>query len=149
MPMSLHPSYERAVVFDTNAYRYLTSGLSSTQAHAKARILRRLEREAGCFVLANPIVVGELLAHVADPVDLGRPHCLAAAVALGEHARLTDGADGGIGLVADSFSTVCWTLFNRPPLALKEMLERLGSLVTHVANTRRTSPIPQRRRISS
>ncbi len=130
--MSNPSSFERTVVLDTNAYRIFTGGLSLDGSRKAARRLRALEQAAGCRVLANPITVWELLAHLADPADRGYSYCLHALIALGEHTALPGSSEGGIGMLADSFSTVCKTLFDQPPVALQQALGNLGSLVTHV-----------------
>lgn len=80
------PEVRKVIIFDANAYRNLTFGLSLNESRAKAKRLRAKEKSAGCAVLAHPIVIWELLSHLVDSTDPGYTHCLHAMVALGEHS---------------------------------------------------------------
>jgi hypothetical protein len=125
-------SAQRIAIFDTNAYRELTFGLSLDSARTKTHRLCHLEEAAGWSVLAHPIVVWELVAHLEDITDKAYDHCLKALVALGEHAASRERRDGSINLIADAFSTVCHELFGKLPPGYHQGLLNLGSLVTHV-----------------
>src|SRR5213592_4106379 len=105
----------RVIIFDTNAYRILSRGLTLDDAHAKAAQLRQCEQTTGVFVFASPVVVWELITHLADPADPARPDCLNAIVMLGGHALSPGASNVGISLFADSESTVCRELFRRIP----------------------------------
>lgn len=126
------PSATRVIIFDTNAYRNLTSGLSLGESRAKAISLREHEMDSGCTVLAHPIVIWELLSHLVDSADPGYSRCLHALVALGEHASSRKRLDGGIDIIADALLTVCRELFGRLPLGYEQGLQNLGSLVTYI-----------------
>ena len=76
---------QRFAIYDTNAYREFTFGLSLDGARIKTDRLCQLEQAAGWSVLAHPIVVWELVAHLEDTADKAYDHCLKASVALGEH----------------------------------------------------------------
>lgn len=123
---------KKTIIFDTNAYRVLTFGLSLKDARNKALQLRQLEHRSGHSALAHPIVVWELLAHLVDSSDPAFNHCLNALVALGEHTVSREEPDGGICLIAEALSTVCHELFGRLPHGYQQGLENLGSLVTHI-----------------
>jgi hypothetical protein len=123
---------KKVVIFDTNAYRSLTFGLSLEESRAKAISLRANEKHVGCSVLAHPIVIWELLSHLVDSADPGYPHCMHALVALGEHASSRNRQDGGIDIIADALSTVCRELFGRLPPGYEQGLQNLGSLVTYI-----------------
>jgi hypothetical protein len=79
------PGTRQIVIFDTNAYRELTFGLSLNDARNKSFQLRQLEVNSGHFALANPVVIWELVAHLADPTDPAYANCLSGMVALAEH----------------------------------------------------------------
>ena len=124
---------KRVVIFDTNAYRVFAHGSTLEDVQAKAKQLRGREQQAGVFVLASPIVVWELVAHLADPADPALPHCLNAIVALAEHALSPIASDGGICLFADSESTICWELFHHKPPVNEAVNQNIGSLVTYIS----------------
>ena len=120
-------------IFDTNAYRVLTHGLTPDQARAKARELRQAEDRVGRAALTHPIVVWELVTHLANPADPAYGDCLAALVALGEHTASRVSNDGGVCMVPDASATVNDALFNRLPPGYERSLENIGTLVTYVA----------------
>lgn len=60
------------IVFDTNVYRRRAGRLSHIHIVERARQLRECESAKGIRALASPVVMLELLAHVADESD---PHC--------------------------------------------------------------------------
>ena len=123
---------KRAIIFDTNAYRVLSHGLTFNDVRAKALQLRGCEQKAGVFVLGSPVVAWELITHLADPADPALPHCLNAIVMLGGHALSPDTANGGVCLFADSESTVCRELFRRLPPRYEAGIQTLGSLITYI-----------------
>lgn len=122
------------VIFDTNAYRYLTSDLSLTEARTQALRLRALERNAGVFALASPIVIWELIGHLGDSSDPAYSRCLNALVALAEHTWSPFDPNAGVCLFADPTSTVCRELFHTvPPIALKN-IQHLSLMAAYVRN---------------
>lgn len=123
---------KKVIIFDTNAYRNLTYGLSLSEARAKAVFLREKESASENAVLAHPIVIWELLTHLCDSEDPAYDACLAAMVALGEHASSRKKLDGSINLMSDALSTACRELFGRLPAGYEQGLQNLGSLVTHI-----------------
>jgi hypothetical protein len=124
---------KRIVIFDTNAYRVFAHGSTIEDVRTKAKQLRSCEQQAGVFVLASPIVVWELVAHLADPADPALPHCLNAIIALAEHALSPIASDGGICVFADSESTICWELFRRELPENVAVNQNIGSLVTYIS----------------
>lgn len=125
-------SVQRIAIFDTNAYRELTFGLSLDAVRNKTHELCRLEVAAGWSILAHPIVVWEMVAHLEDTADKAYDHCLKALVALGEHTASRERQDGSINLIADALSTVCRELFGKLPSGYEQGLQNLGSFVTYV-----------------
>jgi hypothetical protein len=131
LPLLAVPDGAKSVaVFDTNAYRNLSFGLSLADARARAVRLRELERAAGAAALASPIVIWELLAHLADTADPAYSHCVNALVALGEHTRERGG--GGICMALDSEWVVCHTLFDKEPAGASANVSNLAALTNHV-----------------
>ena len=126
------PNLKKMIIFDTNAYRILTSDLSLEDSRVKAIKLREREKNTGYSVLAHPIVIWELLSHLTDSGNPGYSRCLNALVALGEHASSRNRTDGGINMIADALSTVCRELFGRLPPGYEQGLQNLGSLVTYI-----------------
>jgi hypothetical protein len=126
------PNLSKVIIFDTNAYRNFTSGLSLADSRAKAVKLRDHEKKAGVAVLAHPIAIWELLTHLVDETDPAYSYCLHALVALGEHAASRSRMDGGIDIIADALSTVCRELFGRLPPGYEQGLQNLGTLVTYI-----------------
>jgi hypothetical protein len=130
LPLLTIPNGTKSIgVFDTNAYRNLCFGLSLADARARAVRLRELERAAGAAALASPIVIWELLAHLADPADPAYSHCLNALAALGEHTREPS---GGICMALDSEWVVCHTLFDKEPPGASANASNLAALANHV-----------------
>lgn len=117
------------VVFDTNGYRDLVFGISTDAARAKGRRLKICEAKLNIVALAHPIVMWELLAHLAVPTDPAYENCRNALVAAGEHVMAPN---GGTPQIADSTATVCNELFERLPPGYEAGLESLGTYVTHV-----------------
>jgi hypothetical protein len=121
----------RVVIFDTNAYRVMTAKTSLADCRAKVLRLRQCEQGSGVFVLASPTVIWELIAHLDDPNDPAREHCLISLVVLGEHALDPAKPDGGISLFPDADSTVCRELFHALPPNHEQGIQNLGSLVKY------------------
>ena len=120
----------RVAVFDTNAYRNFTWGLSLEEARARSIQLRELEQGIGEMAFASPLVVWELLAHLADPTDPGYTHCLHAVVALGEHTR--EPHTGGIAMTMDSEWVVCHCLFGKGPDGAEANVSNLAGTACYV-----------------
>lgn len=133
-------------IFDTNAYRRFTFGKSLDKSRDKAVSLREAEGRSKYQSLAHPIVIWELLTHLADPADEDYNACLNALVALGVHAASREEPRDAVCMIADAFATVCRALFNRLPSGYEEGLKNLGSLVTHIVKNAPdlSDPVAQR-----
>jgi hypothetical protein len=123
-PAGLPPGTKRVVTFDTNAYRNLNRN--------KVRDLRQREREAGVFALANPIVIQELAAHVADEQDKDYRHCVSALAKLAEHTWSPHHPETGLCLLPDSQTTVCRRLFHVIPEYKPEIIQGLAMLARRI-----------------
>jgi hypothetical protein len=117
------------VVFDTNAYRYLTEGCDWETSKAKTIKLRDVEKAAGVMALANPFVIWELIAHLADETDPHYSLCLNALASLAEH---TCQEDGGLRRIEDSESAVCRQLFQLTLSIAEQNSNNLSQLAGHV-----------------
>ncbi len=126
------PGTKRIIIFDTNAYRELTFGLSLNDARAKALQLRQLEQSVGTFVLANPIVIWELIGHLGATSDPAYRYCLNALVALAEHTWSPGDPNRGICLFSDAESTVCRELFHTVPPSAEANVQNLSKLAAYV-----------------
>lgn len=73
------------VIFDTNAYRYLTRGISFSDIDAYMVDVKNREKANGIKALFSPIVAKELLAHIADVNDSAFDKCLRANKAMYLH----------------------------------------------------------------
>lgn len=122
----------RIVIFDTNAYRNLTFGLSAEQAKAIARQLADAELAAGIKALVNPFVIWELVAHLADSNDPAYIYCMNAVVSLVEHTRLLSDTEGGVCRIADGETEICRQLFRRLPPNAEENSANLSKLASYV-----------------
>jgi len=125
----------RIVIFDTNAYRTIAGRQAAPQMRLKGQRLRVSERSNGNLPLAQPVVIWELLSHLADPTDEHFAACLASVVVLGEHCR--DETSCTISQFADAQLTVCRELFGIVP-ALE--LERMHQLQQHADHICRNAP---------
>lgn len=122
----------RLTIFDTNAYRELTFGLSLEDARAEAVAIRQMESRQGVLALASPIVIWELASHLADTTDPAYAHCQNALVALAEHTRSSDAHNPGICMALDSEWVVCDALFQKTPQGAEQNSSNLAKLANHV-----------------
>ena len=74
------------VIFDTNAYRYLVADIDFDQVEKAITKLKAKEAKNKIQTLISPIVVKELLAHLADKNDPSFEKCLKANKALYLHS---------------------------------------------------------------
>lgn len=121
---------KKITVFDTNAYRVLTRDVTLEEARARAIRLRELGRAAGETALASPLVVWELLTHLADQSDHAYENCLSALVALGEHTR--EPQTGGITMALDSEWAICHHLFGKAPAGAEANVTNLARIACYI-----------------
>ena len=122
----------RIVVFDTNAYRNLTFGLTTDDSRKVARRLADEELASGTKALVNPFVIWELVAHLADSSDPAYENCMNSVVALVEHTRLPKDDSGGVCRAADGETEICRLLFNRIPPIAEQNCANLSKLASYV-----------------
>ncbi|RYX80066.1 hypothetical protein EON73_05785, partial [bacterium] len=73
------------VVFDTNAYRTLTYGLTEFEVKAKFKAIKEAESKKDIRPILSHVTGMELLAHLADLCDPGFGPCKIASIAAGYH----------------------------------------------------------------
>src|SRR3954447_13800573 len=98
------------VVFDTNAYRECAHGLIPAAAEQEIMKLRAHEDKVGAKAIASPYVIGELLAHLADPNDPAYADCLGAICGLQRHCE-EDATAGVIRVLGDVESQLVQHLY--------------------------------------
>lgn len=117
------------VIFDTNAYRYLTQGKSFDQVEKTIRKFKEKEAEKGIVALMNSIVVEELLAHVAEPSDSSHEICVNALKGLYLHC----GNNESFSMFPDIDVLIAKLLFNYEMPERVEQQETLGHLAYLIA----------------
>ena len=122
----------QVVIFDTNGYRNLTFGLKTDQSRKIARELADAELARGTKALANPFVIWELVAHLADSDDPAYENCMNSLVALVEHTRLPADNLGGVCRAADGETEICRQLFNQIPPIAEQNCANLCKLASYV-----------------
>lgn len=131
----------RIAIFDTNAYRVLSYDLSLTETKDKTARIIECERNEHVLSLANPYVIWELLAHLADENDSAYEQCLNALVALSEHSS-SDEDNGALRLFADTGSTICLELFGQHLPSLEQTSLQLSQIALYVKNHAPVLPDP-------
>lgn len=111
------------VLFDNNAYRYLSRDESDVP-HLVDRI-RATEASHGIQARVCPIVLQELLASAGGPNDDGRRYACAAVSAMLRHCR---NSAGDLEHFADPESVICGVLFGEVPTGKIVSIQELGSL---------------------
>ncbi len=122
----------RIVVFDTNAYRNLTFGLTTEESRRIARKLADAEHAQGTKALANPFVIWELVSHLANSSDPAYQNCMNAVVAMVEHTRQPMDFLGGICRIVDGETEICRQLFNRIPPLAEQNCANLSQLASYI-----------------
>jgi hypothetical protein len=119
------------VVFDTNFYR--------KTSRADFEMLLAREREHSILAMANPLVVQEILSHVADTRDKDFAHSLAAIRKLRRHVVDYDGSVYRAQLVAPSDEIAASLFFNRRLPGREDFPDLLGRLISEVAEAKSPS----------
>jgi hypothetical protein len=117
------------VIFDTNAYRYLTRGIPFSDIDSYMIELKSRERSNEIKALFSPIVAKELLAHIADENDSAFDKCLRANQAMYLHCGNPQEYE-----MAPSFELQLSKLFWGKTMQKKEETHRaIGQLCYHFA----------------
>jgi hypothetical protein len=124
----------RNIILDTNAYRGLPKGRSAESVFWGGQELRRLGTEKGDRALAHPIVMMELLSHLADASDPSHNSCVKAITYMVGHCR-TEAGNSGLAMVVPVEAQVCQLLFGEAWPSAEKNLLTLGEICEHVADT--------------
>ena len=130
----MEPNVNRAIIFDTNAYRDV-GGLEVVVGDLVAR-----EATHGHKGFASPIVIWELAAHLADESDPSYGECRDGLCFLWEHCRLPGSHQ--VRIVADPESLLCMMLFEEEPAEHLETTQMLANLADRVAAIPAGEPLP-------
>jgi hypothetical protein len=117
------------VIFDTNAYRYLVNGKDFNQIEKLIAKLKAKENENGIETLISPIVVKELLAHLADKNDPSFDICLNANKALYLHSGTTE----SYRMIASPELLISKAFFDKTIPSKVETNTALGQISFHLA----------------
>jgi hypothetical protein len=126
----------RNVIFDTNAYRRLSSGLSAESILSYASDIRAKEVVSDWRAFAHPTVMMELLAHLPGISDTHHDDCVRAITLLVAHCR-TDLGKGGLAIIAPLEAHVCQALYDEAWHSFENDLQTLGAICEQVADTYR------------
>jgi hypothetical protein len=120
-------------VFDTNAYRQLARNASTAQARSRAADL--LDDEAVCQVqaLVSPVVLLELLAHLADPSDPACGDAKAAIVLAFDHCAELVGSERHMRLFVDPDAQLARALYQRVPAEIAGGNDLIRAVAKRVA----------------
>ncbi|OJW81748.1 MAG: hypothetical protein BGO69_14675 [Bacteroidetes bacterium 46-16] len=116
------------VIFDTNAYRYLVTGKSFDEIDKYMEKVKSKEKQLDILPLISPIVVKELLAHVADKSDPSHQKCLNATKALYLHC----GDDTSYHLLASPEMLIAKSFFNVDIPAKEETNKAMMQIAFHL-----------------
>lgn len=117
------------VIFDTNAYRYLVDGKDFDQVDKVIAKLKAKEEKNDIETLISPIVVKELLAHLADKNDPSFDVCLKANKALYLHS----GSDENYRMIASPELLISKAFFAKTIPSKIETNNALGQISFHLA----------------
>jgi len=117
------------VLFDTNAYRYLVKGKSSSQIGELIRKLKRKEKYNDIQTLISPIVAKELLAHITDKNDPSFEICLSAIKALYLHSSDEDAYN----MIASPELLISKAFFGATIPEKEETNAAIGQMIFHIA----------------
>jgi|GEM_PF-969734 len=119
-------SGKEIVIFDSNAYRHFTSGKSLSQIETDIQKVLELEKENNLISLINPIVLYELLAHLADPADSAYDRCLKAVKALYLH----NGDRSEFRTLVDPELMLCYSFFQKTIKSREDTVTAIGQIAS-------------------
>src|SRR5437773_5042986 len=129
----------RAVVFDTNVYR----ALSGKRSDARFDALLEAERRRQVARYAEPLVLSELLVHLADPQDPDFALCRAAVVRIFRRCS----GDGPCGIIRDSESRLAEAITGKALEKHDAHTEQLCIMLERVARTPADQPLSEEENI--
>lgn len=118
------------VIFDTNAYRHFTSGKSFEQVKTDTKKMLELEQENNLLSIINPIVLYELLAHLADPTDSAYDKCMKAVNALYLH----NSYENEFRSLVDPEVILCKAFFDQTIKSREETVTVIGQIASEFSS---------------
>ncbi|MBI2284519.1 MAG: hypothetical protein HYU71_12475 [Bacteroidetes bacterium] len=122
-------SGKEIVIFDSNAYRHFTSGKPFSQVETDIKKVLELENDNNLISLINPIVLCELLAHLADPNDSAYDRCLKAVMALYLH----NGDSKEFRTLVDPELMLCYSFFGKKIKSREDTVTGIGQIASAFA----------------
>jgi len=116
------------VIFDSNAYRHFTSGKDFGQIVADIKKVLQLEQANNLISLINPIVLYELLSHLADPGDTAFDRCLRAVKALYLH----NGDSKQFRSLVDPELLLCYSFFQKRIKNRENTVTAVGQIASEI-----------------
>jgi hypothetical protein len=120
---------KQIVIFDSNAYRHFTSGKDFGQIEADIQRVLKLEQQNNLISITNPIVLCELLAHLADPSDSAYTRCLQAVKALYLH----NGDSKEFRTLVDPELMLCYSFFQKTIKSREDTVTALGQIASQIS----------------
>lgn len=117
------------VIFDTNAYRYLVTDVAFDDIDKLMEKIKAKEKQRDILPLVSPIVVKELLAHVASKSDPSYYKCLNAIKSLYLH----NGDENSYHLLASPEMLIAKSFFNETIPAKEETNKALMQIAYYIA----------------
>ncbi|RYE59681.1 MAG: hypothetical protein EOP48_00080 [Sphingobacteriales bacterium] len=117
------------VIFDTNAYRYLVSNVKFEEIDKMIEKLHSKEKIRGIQSLMSPIVITELLAHVADKKDSSFEKCLKALKAVYLHNSEED----QYRILASPEMLIAKAFFNEELMKKEESIKAMVQIAFHLS----------------
>lgn len=123
---------KRVVIYDTNAYRGHFFGKSLADVRTESEAIREAELNRGVFAVASPVVIWEMISHLADTEDAGYNNCTEGLVALARHTRIPGASDGAICLTDFPAALVSRSFFQMTPPNSTANAQALSQLAVYV-----------------
>jgi len=122
--------FNRSVIFDTNAYRYFTSGKDFNTCMVDMMQIKLKEEQKEINAFVSPVVLMELFAHLSDTTDPHYENCKNAAAVAYLHSQVKDSED--YRLLADPESLLVKLMFNEEIAGQRENCHYLGTLAYNI-----------------
>ncbi len=118
------------VIFDSNAYRNFVSGIPENELKDRVDKLIELEKQNDIISLMSPIVLSELMAHLADPSDTAYNKCKNAVKALYWHC----GDEQEFRMLADPELILCKSFFDMTVQSREDSVLYAGQVASQIAD---------------
>ncbi len=118
-----------AVIFDTNAYRYLVSGKTSVDVLKEIQILREKENSKNVAAYGSQIVGMEMLSNLVEgPSGFNYNDCLHGIIAMANHCY--DDTKAGFRIIPHPYLQIAKAFFDTIPSSIEEKSRNLAGVIT-------------------